>query len=115
MSSDVRDFWLLVTGLVLAFGSAALVIRWMRRATPTHWSRPTRWAYLGFKWTLISFGGYACLGLAVQELQEKRVGIGTGVLFTVVFATIKALITVWTTLRHQSGPESPQPPARSDS
>lgn len=52
-----------------------------------------RWPYHAIKWTLIAVGVYLAIGSACVELSEKRVGIGSGIVVTAVFATIKGLLT----------------------
>lgn len=105
--------FLLVFGLVVGafpMGIGILLVRWMRRATPTRWPRLLRWLFWFIKWNLVAMGAAACVGLAVDEIREKRVGLGTGVVTAVTFGTIKALLTVAARLRqHPRGPESSPP------
>lgn len=52
-----------------------------------------RWPYRVLKWSLIAVGAYLAIGSAWVELSEKRVGIGSGIVVTVILATVKGLLT----------------------
>ena len=67
---------------------------WLARldARAKRWPKPARATYISARWLLIGLGAYAVIGLAVIEIRERRVGLGTGVLSVVVLGTIKGLI-----------------------
>jgi hypothetical protein len=66
---------------------------WLARldARSNEWPAAARWPYLSLKWLLIAMGTYLIVGLAFVELSEKRVGLGTGVVVTVLLGTIKGV------------------------
>lgn len=70
------------------------------------WPRPVRWSYLSLKWYLIIGGAIGLCGLAVEEIRERRVGLGTGMVVALVFAAIKGISMAVT------GPPPAPPPAR---
>lgn len=51
-----------------------------------------RWPYFALKWILVALGAFGAVGLAYQELTEKRAGLGLGIVTTAVLAGIKGLI-----------------------
>jgi hypothetical protein len=48
---------------------------------------------LGLKWGLAALGLFLCINLAILERQERRIGLGSGVVFALVTGTIKGLLT----------------------
>ena len=57
-----------------------------------HWPSVGRGAYLGLKWLLVAVGAFAALALAVREIREGRVGLGTGIAAAVVVGVIKGIL-----------------------
>lgn len=51
-----------------------------------------RWPYLVVKWLLVSLGAFGAVGLAYQELTEKRAGLGLGIVTTAILAGIKGVV-----------------------
>lgn len=68
---------------------------WLARLDATTATRSVfiRWPYRALKWTLITVGVYLAVGSAWVEFSEKRVGIGSGIVVTVIFAAVKGLLT----------------------
>jgi hypothetical protein len=67
-----------------------VLFRRARRETCT-WPRWLRRVAQAPGWLLVALGVYEVIGLAVLEIREKRVGLGTGTCVAVIGATIKGL------------------------
>lgn len=68
--------------------------QWLRRARLT------------LKWSLVAIGLFVSLGAAVTEYRERRVGIGSGVVFAIVAGTMKAVLFGSSDSRRKSDAES---------
>jgi hypothetical protein len=58
------------------------------------WSRLSRWSYLFFKWNLVAIGAFLLVMLGVEQLREKRLGIGVAFLVYLTYHGIDAVIRV---------------------
>jgi len=67
---------------------------WLARldARARHWPQTAQLAYTGTKWLLIALGVFLAFGLAFRELQERRVGLGTGIAVAVTLGVIKGVL-----------------------
>lgn len=66
---------------------------WLARldARAKEWPAIGRLAYGAARWYLVLGGIVLICGLAFAELQEKRVGLGTGVVVAVLLGCIKGV------------------------
>jgi uncharacterized membrane protein YhiD involved in acid resistance len=55
------------------------------------------------KWTLVALGAYLVIGLMFDEIRERRVGLGTGVLVMLATALIKGISIAWSDATRKSG------------
>ena len=73
----------------------------------TRWPWPLRWSFLTLKWFLILVGAGLAIGLAIEEVRESRVGLGTGLFVATALATIKGILTA---LASPASPAPSRPP-----
>lgn len=81
---------IVILGLSATLIGAFLLFRAARRPT-CRWPRPVRAIVQAPGWMLVPLGVYCVIGLAVMEVQEHRVGLGTGTCVAVIGATLKGL------------------------
>lgn len=74
----------------LLLGTCFVLFRRARRPTCT-WPRWWRRLAQAPGWFLVVLGVYVVIGLAVMEIREKRVGLGTGTLAAAGSALLKAI------------------------
>jgi len=83
---------ILVFNLAVASVLIAIFVlfRRARRDTCT-WPRRLRRIAQAPGWFLVVFGVYIVIGLAVMEIREKRIVLGTGTCVAVITSTLKAI------------------------
>lgn len=87
---DAVRISLLILGMIATGVGVFVVFRAARRPT-CHWPRPLRIVAQAPGWLLVPAGALLVIGLAKIEIDEHRVGLGTGTLAAVVSATIKGV------------------------
>lgn len=85
---------------------------WLARldARAARLPRPLHWSYLALKWYLVILGLVISVGLCRQELSEKRVGLGSGICVTLLFAGIKGVVDALFPMSTES-PDPTRPPS----